>query len=167
MIWSWIAFSKNYWAILEHIRKYCMLQHGTFIARFKLKGSSGKHFCFITATLLYSVSLLNVVILKVVKVLKVVVKKSRVLILVLYNCSCKFVGKFKRRWFNKNNLISPFYIYCIRIRTHNHLVGKRTLDHLLYGWVFVYETSGRSNLTFRYCLCFEQGVPWHSGNYRV
>ena len=43
----------------------------------------------------------------------------------------------------------------------------------LNGWVFVYELSGCgfesscSHLNFRFCACFEQGVPWHSGNYRV
>ena len=41
------------------------------------------------------------------------------------------------------------------------------------GWVFVNEVSGsafessRSHLNFRSCACFKQGVPWHSGNYRV
>ena len=41
------------------------------------------------------------------------------------------------------------------------------------GWVFVYELSGSgfesscSHLNFRFRVCFEQGVPWHSGNYRV
>ena len=40
-------------------------------------------------------------------------------------------------------------------------------------WVFVYELSGSgfesscSQLNFRFCACFEKGVPWHSGNYRV
>ena len=40
-------------------------------------------------------------------------------------------------------------------------------------WVFVYELSGRgfesscSHLNFRFRACFEQGVPWHSINYRV
>ena len=43
----------------------------------------------------------------------------------------------------------------------------------LNGWVFVYELSGCglksrcSHLNFRYRACFEQGVPWHSGNYRL
>ena len=43
----------------------------------------------------------------------------------------------------------------------------------LNGWVFVYELSGCgfesscSHLNFRFCACFEQGVPWHSGNCRV
>ena len=43
----------------------------------------------------------------------------------------------------------------------------------LNGWMFVYELSGCgfesscSHLNFRFCSCFEQGVPWHSGNYRV
>ena len=39
--------------------------------------------------------------------------------------------------------------------------------------MFVYELSGCgfesrcSHLNFRFHACFEQGVPWHSGNYRV
>ena len=41
------------------------------------------------------------------------------------------------------------------------------------GWVFVCELSGSgfksscNHLNFRFRTCFEQGVPWHSGNYRV
>ena len=47
------------------------------------------------------------------------------------------------------------------------------LQLCLNGRVFVYELSGCgfqsscSHLNFRFCNCFEQGVPWHSGNYRV
>ena len=43
----------------------------------------------------------------------------------------------------------------------------------LNGWVFVYKLSGCgfesscSHLNFRFRACFEQGVSWHSGNYRV
>ena len=43
----------------------------------------------------------------------------------------------------------------------------------LNGWVFVYKLSGCGfkscccHLNFRYYACFEQGDPWHSGNYRV
>ena len=39
--------------------------------------------------------------------------------------------------------------------------------------VFIYELSCCrfksccSHLNFRYCACFEQGVPWHSGKYGV
>ena len=39
-------------------------------------------------------------------------------------------------------------------------------------WVFVYKLSGYgfesscSQFNFRFCSCFEQGVPWHSGNYK-
>ena len=42
-----------------------------------------------------------------------------------------------------------------------------------HGWVFVYELSGCgfksscSHLNFIFRTCFEQGVPWHSGNCRV
>ena len=42
-----------------------------------------------------------------------------------------------------------------------------------HGWVFVYELSScgfessyRHLKKLRFCACFEQGVPWHSGNYR-
>ena len=41
------------------------------------------------------------------------------------------------------------------------------------GWLFLYELSGSgfdsscSHLNFRFRACFKQGVPWHSGNYRV
>ena len=41
------------------------------------------------------------------------------------------------------------------------------------GWVFVYKLIGSgfesscSHLNFRFRTCFEQGVPWHSGNYRA
>ena len=43
----------------------------------------------------------------------------------------------------------------------------------LNGWVFVYEVSGSgfksrcSHLNFKFRACFEQGVPWYSGNFRV
>ena len=44
----------------------------------------------------------------------------------------------------------------------------------LNGWVFIYKLSSCGfesrcidYYKFRYCACFEQGVPWHSGNYRV
>ena len=72
-----------------------------------------------------------------------------------------------------------FFCDCNWSRTHNHLVHKRTLNHLdnwtvgLNGWVFVYELNSCwfenscSYLNFRFRACFEQGVPWHSGNYRV
>ena len=42
-----------------------------------------------------------------------------------------------------------------------------------FGQVFVYELHGSgfesscSHLNFRFGAYFEQGVPWHSGNYRV
>ena len=41
------------------------------------------------------------------------------------------------------------------------------------GWVFIYKRSGCEfesrycHANFRYCACFKQEVPWHSGNYRV
>ena len=43
----------------------------------------------------------------------------------------------------------------------------------LNGCEFVYEISrwgfesSYSHLNFGFCTSFEQGVPWHSGNYRV
>ena len=47
--------------------------------------------------------------------------------------------------------------------SNNHLVRKRTHNHLNdCGF-----KSRCSHLNFRFCACFEQGVPWHSGNNRV
>ena len=43
----------------------------------------------------------------------------------------------------------------------------------LNGWTFLYKLSScgfescRCHLIFTYCACLEQGVPWHSENYRV
>ena len=60
--------------------------------------------------------------------------------------------------------------------TQKHLVRKQTLNQWPVwpnGWVFVYELSASgfesscNRLTFRFHACFEQGVPWHSGNFRV
>ena len=51
-------------------------------------------------------------------------------------------------WMSRNSLLNG-------TRTHNHLVHKWTLNHLAKLAVWF---QGRS---------FEQGVPWHSGNYGV
>ena len=43
----------------------------------------------------------------------------------------------------------------------------------LNGWMFIYELKGCgfefscSHLNFRFRVCFEQRVSWHSGNYKV
>ena len=53
----------------------------------------------------------------------------------------------------------------------NHVKNLWTV--WLNGWVVVYELSGCgfesrcSHLNSRYRACFEQGVPWHSGNSKV
>ena len=53
--------------------------------------------------------------------------------------------------------------------THNDLVLKWTINYFTklnksLSWVV---TQARNHLNFRYRACFEKGVPWHSGNYRV
>ena len=62
------------------------------------------------------------------------------------------------------NVPIPYWIHmssdCNWTRTQNHLLLKRTL----IGSGF---ESSCSHLNFRFRACFEQGVPWHSGNYRV
>ena len=49
-----------------------------------------------------------------------------------------------------------------RIRTHNHLVCKRTLNHLdkLPKWLGCVVSTYLYSV---YSACFEKGVPWHSG----
>ena len=80
---------------------------------------------------------------------------------------CHYLSLSLQRSSNPQTLI-------VRKRTLNHL---SKFDHLtiwsvlLNSWVF--ELSGSwfesrySHLNFRYRVCFEQGIPWHSGNYRV
>ena len=84
-------------------------------------------------------------------------------------------------WSNGYNSIylkNRYYCDCNWTRTQNHLVLKQTLSEWVYKlnesvWVFIYELSGSgfesscSHLTFRFRTCFEQEVPWHSGNYWV
>ena len=59
------------------------------------------------------------------------------------------------------------------VRTHNHLVRKRILNHLAK-WLNVSLRTKRLwvrisllSLKLRYGACFVQGVPWHEANYRV
>ena len=106
--------------------------------------------------------------------------------------SCLNVKELLAR--NRCNIQSV--IDCNGTRTHSHLVRKRTLNHLakLAKWlncavstylcgafdcmfwschVRVSECMARNSLLetgamyFRYHACLEEGVPWHSGNYRV
>ena len=72
-----------------------------------------------------------------------------------------------RTWHDKN-----IQSKCtVQISTHN--TAQSFGQVWLNGWVFVYELNGCgfesrcSYLNFRFRACFEQGVPWHSGNYRV
>ena len=71
---------------------------------------------------------------------------------------------------------------CNWTRTHNHLVWKWTLNHLAklakwLNWVvstYLYIAFDCmfcmyicSHLNFKFHECFEQGLSWHSGNYRA
>ena len=64
--------------------------------------------------------------------------------------------------FLNSNLLHHYniarYSDCNWTWTQNHLVRKRTLNHLakLAKW-----------LNFRFRTCFEQRAPWHLGKYRV
>ena len=83
----------------------------------------------------------------------------------------------------KANIECGFTLKCVRgmtrIYSQMHRTGKYS-EHSSSiwpvwpnGWVFVQELSGSgfesrsSHFTFRFRACFEQGVPWHSGKYRV
>ena len=60
---------------------------------------------------------------------------------------------------------------CIMIKTYNHITIFLPL--WLRGDLFVDELNGcgfESSVIqsyFRFRVCFEQGIPWHSDNYRV
>ena len=83
------------------------------------------------------------------------------------------------RW-KKDNQKHQFLIYLNSlIRTQNHLIRKRTQNHLAKlvkwssdGWVFAYKLSGCGfefrcrYLILKYPACFEQGIPWNSVNHR-
>ena len=67
---------------------------------------------------------------------------------------------------------------CNGTQTHNHLVCKQTLNHLttLAKWLSCLVCThlyGAFDCMFLSChvrvsrTCFEQGVPWYSGKYRV
>ena len=57
------------------------------------------------------------------------------------------------------------------IQTDNHLVRKRILNHFakLAKWLVCIVSTYLYgiHLNFRYRACFEEGAPWHSGNYRL
>ena len=55
------------------------------------------------------------------------------------------------------------------IQTHNYLVRKRTKFAKLAKWLTCVVSTYLYgiHLNFRYRACFEEDVPWHSGNYRV
>ena len=85
------------------------------------------------------------------------------------------------RWKKNKNIINISLVY-YRFKVDWTIIQPLQLDSnpfdsswpaWLNGWVFVYELSGCgfesscSHFTFRFRACFEQGVPWHSDNYRV
>ena len=76
-------------------------------------------------------------------------------------------------WTSTNSLLkegakSEVLSDCNWTRTNNHLVRKRTHDHLVFiNKQFVKEHFVNEHFNFRFRACFEQGVSWHSGNYRM
>ena len=73
-------------------------------------------------------------------------------------------------------LLFTWVLYiCIILDKGWHILYVSGLNTIIWpnDWVFVYKLSGSgfksscSHLNFRFCACFEQGVPCHSGNYRV
>ena len=69
---------------------------------------------------------------------------------------------------------------CFRVNPHSIVAwmsrNSKQARNLKFKWLqldFVYELRGCgfesscSHLNFRFPACFEQGIPWHSDNYRV
>ena len=73
------------------------------------------------------------------------------------------------------NWLYVLIMSCTRFRVNLHSTVAWMSRNSLTGnyWVFVYKLNGSrfessySHLNFRLRTCFEQGVPWQSGNYRV
>ena len=82
----------------------------------------------------------------------------------------------EQKWMIKKNKDIQKYIKIKQYKVKSIPVGhmRSTIWPVwLNGWVFIYELCGCgfesrcSHVNFRYDACFEQGVPWHSGKYRV
>ena len=95
---------------------------------------------------------------------------------VMWKTSGNVFSRLQGEWESFSHFRNTVLIDSNMIRIHNHLVLKQTLNHSakpvwLHGWVFVYKQcefkSHCCHLNFRYGTCFEQGVHWHSGNYKV
>ena len=79
---------------------------------------------------------------------------------------------FSKPYFLKRGWSPAFLSDCNGIGTHNHLVCKRTINHLATPTILVecscYELSGCgfksrcSHLNVRYGACFEQDISWYS-----
>ena len=61
------------------------------------------------------------------------------------------------------------YPFAIESKMSSDCNWNRTQSHLVCKWTIIDSgfKSSCSHLNFRFCTCFEQGVPWHSGNNRV
>ena len=83
-----------------------------------------------------------------------------------------FVAQYNRSLSDCNWTGTCNYLVHKWILNHlaNHLsrasLAKWLSVHLQTKWLWV-QKSSCSHLNFRFCTCFEQGVPSHSGNYRV
>ena len=121
-----------------------------------------KYWCWIKHTVFLEV--FRCVILNIMSTVKSFIATQVVFQLLVFHKYIQFCRKKKNR---KNNILN----FKNKIRywgyPYNRVVHKQTLNQ------FVYELSGCgfesscSHLSFRFRACFEQGVPWHSGNYKV
>ena len=81
----------------------------------------------------------------------------------------KFLSVKSPKIFGSINILKVYnWSDCKGTGTHNHLVRKRTRKHQPNKSNGDCEfESCCSHLNFRCRACFEEGVFWHSGNYRV
>ena len=80
---------------------------------------------------------------------------------------------------SRNSLLEAGVHDLIRTYSQMHVTDEYSqLSSIIWpvwlnDWAFLYELSGCgfqsscSHSNFRFCSCFEQEVPWHSGNYRM
>ena len=101
----------------------------------------------------------------------------------LQSLKCRISRHLRARSSLKLNIEFEFILKRVRGTTRTCSQSHRTDKYSeqssiiwpvwLNGWMFVYELSvsgfesSCSHLNFRFRTCFEQEVPWHSGNYRV
>ena len=89
-------------------------------------------------------------------------------------CSCQWAGFYMTEFFlvipkyQINQLVYNLVIYCNQVKWYQAKKARAmgTWKSNLCKWELKFQWL-KHHLNFRYCACFEERVPWHSGNYSL